>query len=189
MLRTWGSARPRPSATPCCGLDETDGYARAHLKNSGFCWTGWWRGGFKGEVDVSMFREARKGYQETRDRLQDCVKATTTPGGRKLLAFLDNRLHCTILLCNAYESQSDLTPQTSKEDAAKICNRTMAIFKQYEAVYAEQLPDRGGEGMVVSFYNGPMKGLLRTREAKAGIPFDAPSTSSQPADAPPLPIQ
>ena len=184
-----GIGAPETFRAAMLRLEEVDAYGRAHLKNSGFCWSGWWREGFQSKLDVSVFREERKGYEEARDQLRICAKATTTPGGRKLLAFLDNRLRCSILLCEAYESQNDLNASVSKEDAGKICNRTMAIFKQYADTYAEQLPDRGGEGLVVSFYNGPMKGLLKTRQSTAGIPFDAPSSTSQSVDAPPSPIQ
>lgn len=177
-------------------MNALDDYATRSLGNIGFCWTGAWRhaGLFVG-MNVDNLDRTIEGYVAARRQLADLLADTLTTQARDVLALLENRTEATILYLEAFKVATELRAinrdrmtDAEKQRVVSICNRALAGFEKYIDKYAELLPDRGSEGVLVSVWNAPMYGLKLIRQNWGGVPMEESWHNDNPVDSPPLPI-
>lgn len=180
-------------------INEVDTYATVDLVNIAFCWMGGWNNG--GPFDYVDMENIDKGvamYLEAGNMLGTLLSETEGMRAKEYLAFLGNRTLASVIYLKAFKEVGQLhsikkgaNGQYSEEDkqkAIEICNHALLSFDQFMETYAQQLPDRGSEGTLVSVWNAPIRGLKLMRSRMGGVPMDEYPHSSQPIDAPPLPI-
>ncbi len=144
-------------------------------------------------------QKARHAYEQALAELGECAKQTACPQAKHYLAFLDNRIRCTILYFRAFERATDLVPimrgkqpedlgADEKRQIVDICNEVLLIFDQYMKLHVEQMPDRGCEGNLISFYCTAPLYIKRIRADYGGVSIDAAAMTDNTIDAPPMPI-
>ncbi len=79
-----------------------------------------------------------------------------------------------------------VTPAYRKQ-ADEICRKCIAEYERMLRIYAQQMPDRGCLGTIVSIWNGPVYGMMTLNHKLTGAPLDAPANNEIPLDTPPLP--
>lgn len=177
-------------------INSLDSFATTGLGNIGFCWTGAWKhsGLFKW-MNIENIDKVMAGYEAVKASLETLVQTAVSNSGKEMVALLENRVDATILYLKAFKVATGIrTVDESKmaaEDKAKVievCNNALDAFEQYIEKYAEVLPDRGSEGVMVSVWNAPMYGLKLIRERLAGVPLEDSWHNEAPVDSPPLPI-
>lgn len=177
-------------------INQWDSYATGHLGNIGFCWTGAWRhpGLYRG-MNLSNLDKTIGGYEEISGLLSSLLAQHNTPEACSVLSLLENRVQATALYLEAFKAGTEIrTIKTAnlsdaeKKTLEKICNRAMEKFGVFMEKYAELLPDRGSEGVLVSTWNAPVYGLKLVRRNLAGVPMERDWHNDRPVDSPPLPI-
>jgi len=188
-------------AAAMAALDEADDDARNNLFNIGFCYGGYWQlkrglanyGRFEpAKIEASISR-----FNAVQDGLKDCLPATAAPAGRRYLEFLTNRVGCTLLHLRAFLKMSELQPlfagknppdlsDADRRRIGAVCDAAIGLEKEYLALHAAMIEDRGGEGTLVSYGDAPLALVLKIREAYAGTGAAA-AAAPKPLDAPPAP--
>ncbi len=181
-------------------LDEADTQARNDLPNVGFSFVGCWgqQGlGYYGVFQHEKVIDVQAKYEQALDLLRVSAQTTSNPDGIDYLAFLENRVSATAIYLQAIDLATQLQPLcdgktpdqlNSDEQAAvrEICDQALALMERYMEIHAAALPDRGGEGTLISFYYTPPAVLKRIRaEYGSGQVF---SSAASTFDAPPSPI-
>ncbi len=182
-------------------MAEADWMATNKLFNIGFCYYGCWGReglGYFEKWQISDIEANHSLFEQARNLLGQCAKTTRSEAGREFLAFLDNRVRCTMVYLKAMAKGSELQAfkglepgqlsDEQKETLVEICDSAIARLEQYMALHAEAMPDRGCEGTLTSVYNVPPAVLKRIRQDYAGIPSDQ-AHSDQGHDEPPSPIE
>jgi len=188
-------------AAAMADLDEADDDARNNLFNIGFCYGGYWQLK-KGIANYGWYAPAKLEasigrYAVVRDSLAACLPATSMAAGRRYLEFLVNRISCTLLHLRAFLKMSELQtlfagktpPVLSDADRLRIrevCDAAISLEKEYLALHARIIEDRGCEGTLVSYGDAPLALLQKIRETYAGTGGSAVSPA-KPGDAPPAP--
>jgi hypothetical protein len=171
-----------------------------YLGNVGFCATGCWcPNGVLSWHDPAMVDRVRGQLQMIMEWLKDlCVPYTTAPAGAACLSFLVNRIEATVIYLksiykgtelqavNQHLKADELTPE-QRAKTVVICNEALALFEAYIKIIAEQMPDRGSEGVLVSLWHVPIYHLLRIRADYGGVKREAsdPVYVTESVDAPP----
>lgn len=171
-----------------------------YLGNIAFCAAGCWcPGGVLSWHDPAMVDRVRGQLQYVADWLRDlCLPRTTEPAGRQVLSFLLNRTEASVTYLrgilkgtelqalNGHRKAQDLTPEQRARTVA-ICNEALALFEDYIRICAEQMPDRGCEGTLVSVWHVLVYHLMRIRADYGGAPpaGDRPAFITESVDAPP----
>ena len=182
-------------------LAAADHMATNDLGNIGFCYVGCWgRSGLRafGNWWPPLVAECRELYQSVRDKIGECLRLTQVASARSYLEFLHNRLECSRLYLDAMASgcelqqYKDLAPgemsPEQRANAVALCDRALSTMSQYMRLHAEQMPDRGCEGTLISVYHTPPAVLKRLRTEYSVA--DKVSCSEEVSfDEPPLPIQ
>lgn len=180
-------------------IDDAESQARNDLPNVGFCYVGCWgeRGlGYYGIFQADKAAQVRRQYTDAQGLLMTCLQTAITDSARNYLALLLNRLQCTILYLEAIEIASSLQviirdrlPEALHADERSaildICDRALQRMQDYMAIHAQEMPDRGAEGTLISFYYTPPFVLKRIRAEYSGT---GESLSLKTHDAPPSPI-
>ncbi len=181
-------------------LGIADQLACEYLPNIGFCATCCWcPDGVLSWNDPAMVDRVRSQMQHVAHWLKDlCVPYTTHVEGAACLAFLINRIETTVLYLrgmlkgtelqalNGHQKPQELTPEQRLRTVA-ICNEGLAFFEDYIRKFAEQMPDRGCEGTLVSLWHVPVYHLMRIRAEYGGVQTEGgrPVYISESVDAPP----
>lgn len=181
-------------------LQQANDNARKYLGNIGFCWVGAWRhGGSFASMDSNRVRETRDLYLKAGQLLAQLIEGMEKEApAYNYLAFLGNRILCSVMYFDAFLEAADIRtvragedgiiPETEKARAQEICDHALLRFEQYMETHSQMMPDRGCQGTLVSVWNAPIRGLKVFRSRMAGIPMEARPHSTTPVDAPPLPI-
>lgn len=177
-------------------INNLDSFSTHGLGNIGFCWTGAWKGsGLFRWMSVENMDKAMTGYASVKTDLEHLAWTAATDSGKEMVALLENRVEATVLYLEAFKAASEIRTVDEakpaagdKEKVIGICNRALDAFERYIEKYAEVLPDRGSEGVMVSVWNAPMYGLKLIREKLAGVPLEDSWHNDAPVDSPPLPI-
>jgi hypothetical protein len=114
------------------------------------------------------------------------------------LALLDNRLRCTVQYLRAIKRAAALVPlcfnreaETLTDDERRqvreICDEALARLDEYRAIFIGNMPDRGCEGLLVSFCLNVPAHLQRVRQ-HYGEGSEAAAGQSPAQEEPPLPI-
>lgn len=109
--------------------------------------------------------------------------------------WLENKTAATVIYLKAFRVATQIRTINEQNMTAKdkqrvvdICNEALTVFEEYIDKYAELLPDRGSEGVIVSVWNSPMYGLKLIRQNLGGVPLEDSWHNDNPVDSPPLPI-
>jgi len=198
-----GIANPEKYASAMSKLDETDTFCRDKLFNIGFCPNGYWlkKNGLSlyGKYNLDNLVTAIDRFTDARKDLKDCIPGTRNITSKKDLRFLENRVGCTILHLKAFVKMKEIQPlfqgnpdpvlsQTDREKVINTCREALSLEKQYLDLHATFIPDRGSEGTLVSYMNGPYQ-CLKNILAKYTGGIDGTLKTEKPFDAPPEPGQ
>ena len=120
-----------------------------------------------------------------------------TEAAREYLSLLGNRVLCSKLYLDCIHDGLELkqiphkknnpVPPAYKKKASQICEKCIAGYERMLRILAQQMPDRGCLGIIVSIWNGPVWGMMTQNHKLTGAPLDAPASSEVSLDAPPLP--
>lgn len=154
-------------AAACEKLAQLDTYNRDNLFNIGFCYVGCWIRANGVTPPRSYPEEAQKRaiavYTELEEAFGRILPTAGTKEAIALLRLLMNRCRTSVLhiqsmlkldeIKKIYD-YDDPKPLTEKEKAAidEIVEKSHAYAQQYIHLYGEMLPDRGCQGLVVSYY-------------------------------------
>ncbi len=202
-----GIARADLYAAAMMEIDDADGRATMELPNVGFC--AGWGGDTIGILRWQLFDNAQRieeQYEGARQLLADycCIDESSAlaAGGRQSLRLLDNRLQCTVRYLRAIKRAAALTPLCFERDPESltdaerasvdaICDAALEQFDAYVAIFVAQMPDRGCEGLLVSFCrNTPahMRNLKKRYGSDRSRSEQDLMVEDDGGDGPPLPI-
>ena len=170
-------------------LDAVDTRVRDTLFNIGFCYLGTWgtKGlGKAGRIDRGPIMDAIDSYQVALRRLRTCATASQHPAAKDYLAFLDNRISCSVLHLQAMEKLVALQPicinrqpkdltEADRKRVREICDDSLALMDQYMALHAEKIADRGCEGTLINYSTIPPVYVRRVRAEFGELPQTLPS--------------
>lgn len=148
-------------------LSEIDLFNRDHLFNIGFCYLGCWLmypglGWIRGWSMENM-KESIDRYEQVKEKLYQSLTETSNAQGIALLRLLINRVQCSILQVQTILSlfpilsfTDDKSPEKLSESEKAVvkdnCCKAQELAEKYIYKHLEQLPDRGSQGTVVSYW-------------------------------------
>lgn len=158
-----GVAHPARFAEAMALLDDVDTQARNQLPNVGFCYEGCWRGEGLGPTKrwkTPVLQDVISKYQQVRDGIAACLSASTAEPARDYLAFLINRIECSILHLRAIERLSELQafyhPETMTDAhrawGRRLCDEALSWAEACMTHHAQAMPDRGCQGTLISYH-------------------------------------
>lgn len=186
-------------------LDELDGRSRDLLPNFAFSYAPCWGkpgsrlGSFYG-WRLERIRFFRKQYEAIRSALESCLADTASADGRSYLAFLVNRIHASIVYCQAMAKVAGLAPicrwQREPDDllpdecetVLQACNAALDDCERYMEIHCAAMPDRGCEGTLVDFYGTLPAQIKRIRFEYTGVPVEDVTVRHDGTDAPHVPL-
>ena len=192
---------PAAFAEAMTELDEADALATEGLPNLGFCANGTWNmtddiGALKWQ-NLKHLHLTLATYEKSLAALRRCAVLTRAMAGRELLAFVDNRLRCTIVYLRAMEKLVTVLPllqqppaQLSDDARRQIvtaCDEAAVSIHQYSEIHATAIADRGCEGTLVSFQHNLPRAVRNLRKVWGGVGESEPVCATGVAE-PPLPI-
>lgn len=194
--RRLGIASPEAFAAVMKEINRLDSFSTGGLGNIGFCWTGGWRhAGLFRWMNVENIDKVMAGYESVDRQLLGLLEQTSVRAAREVLNLLENKTAATVLYLKAFKVATQIRTVDEQKMTADdrqrvvhICNEALAQFEEYIDKYAELLPDRGSEGVIVSVWNSPMYGLKLIRQNLGGVPLEESWHNENPVDSPPLPI-
>ncbi len=188
-------------AEACRKLAWLDTYNRDNLFNIGFCavscWFNWHRrkGGMKPRgFDAEPQERSIAEYGVLIEAFEKLLPAATSKEGIAFLRLMANRCHTSILHVRAmhvldeletiydYDDPKPLTPETLTR-AKEIVAQSMEAAREYLDVYGALMPDRGGEGHIISYYETSVAYI----RAVAATFTNAEVVEVESYDAPPMP--
>jgi hypothetical protein len=157
-------------------LTDADWKSTNALPNFGFCYFGCWLQhpdprnpdlnnlGYIGVWQPDTIRKVKNIYMEVLGNLQQCRVNTKNAEGLRYLDLLENRIKCTIAYFIAFEKGEALRPLftekapedftgVEKQQVEQICDETLTLLDDYMRILSKDMPDRGAEGTLVSFYH------------------------------------
>ena len=189
-------------AETCARLARLDTHNRDELFNIGFCavvcWMNWHRRG-RGATPrgftVPPQQHAIAEYEAVISGFESILPSASTPEGIECLRLMVNRCRTSILhirsmmvleeLKEIYD-YDDPKPLTDAQMARvrEILAESMGAAEEYLRVYGEMLPDRGGEGQLISYHETTLAYLrvVANTFADAAVVAEADTY-----DAPPMP--
>lgn len=156
-------------AAACTRLAALDTYNRDNLFNIGFCaivcWLNWHRRGdimTPRQFPAKHLSHAVSEYEALIGMWTELLPAAERREGIAFLRLLINRCQCSILHIRALQALDELAeiydyanpvPPTAEqiEKATEIIHRAREYAQNYMHLYGSYLPDRGGEGQIVSY--------------------------------------
>ena len=179
-------------------MQELHNYNVDHHGNVGFAAIDFWLNERQHtEHTMSELRLAAEGYLKVGEKLTHLYDNATAQAAKDYLSLLGNRVLCSKLyldcVCQGMaladvprEKDGTVAPE-NKKMVNEICEKTIAGYERMLRIYAQQMPDRGCLGTVVSIWNGPVYGMMLLNHHLGGAPLDVPVSNEVPLDAPPLP--
>ena len=160
-------------------IDLASWYATTELPNVGFCYAlggnavGF---GFLKNMKPASLQQGRELYEKGLQLMNKCEISDNNKEGKALLRLLNNRLQATIVYLSAFEKgveiqqfvEKDLTP-AQRLKIASILNSTIEGFEHYIKLYADEMPDRGCEGTIISAWYVRIDALKKIRQNLCGI--------------------
>jgi hypothetical protein len=198
-----GVARPAGYAAAMARLDEADSRARDELFNIGFCFLGVWGRQGLGRIgwwDGRRIAASIGEFEAVQDDLAACLAETRSEAGRAYLAFLVNRLRCTVLHLTAIRRMTDLQAicmdrrmgdpekppgahnpfkppsaltESERAEVRAACDEALALMDRTLALHAEAIADRGCEGTLINYLTVPPEVVKRVRREYGDPPAAA----------------
>jgi hypothetical protein len=185
----------------CARLAALDTYNRDNLFNIGFCAVGCWmawcrrKGGMKPRCYAAEPQKyAIAEYEGLIGMLAELLPTARTKEGIAFLRLLSNRCRTSILHVRAimvldeldtiydYDDPRPLTAE-QMERVNAILDESMAAAHAYLDLYGELLPDRGGEGQLISYYETTVAYIRAVAASFRNIEI----CEAEQYDAPPMP--
>ena len=169
-----------------------------HHGNIGFAAINFWLNESQHtEHTLSEVELATERYLELGNLLTDLYKNAKTDAAKEYLSLLGNRVLCSKLYLDSIIDGMELDKVPREEDGSvapankkrvnEICQKAIAGYERMLHIMAQQMPDRGCLGTIVSIWNGPVYGMMLLNHNLGGAPLDAPVSTDIPLDTPPLP--
>jgi len=155
-------------------LDETDNFCRDSLFNIGFCPNNYWlkKPGLSlyGRYPKENLLSAIKRYIDAKNDLEICIADTKSTLSKRDLQFLVNRINCSILHLKAFVAMTYLqplfkgnpNPVLSRQDRTLVvrnCSEALSLENDYLEMFSKFILDRGCEGILISYFHGPVQTL------------------------------
>ncbi len=191
-------------AETCGRLAKLDTYNRDNLFNIGFCavvcWFNWHKrpGGMmpRGYAAEPQQRSIAE-YEALVRGFEELLPSATTPEGIGFLRLMANRCYTSILHIRAMMVLDELTeiydynapkPLSDGQMARvkEILAASMEAAEEYLRVYGEMLPDRGGEGQLISYHETTLAYIRAVVDTFNSVKIAAESEDGV-YDAPPMP--
>ena len=165
-----GISDPEGFAALCRRLARLDTDNRDNLFNIGFCavgcWLSWHRDGNRmlpRGYEEKDYRHAVEEYETLSEEARALLPSARTREAIAFLRLMDNRCRTSVYHVRSMQTLEELRDvfdydhpaPLSPEQAGKIeeiLKRSRADAEAYLHLYGELLPDRGGEGQLVSYY-------------------------------------
>ncbi len=142
-------------------LDDAENVVRNDVFNIGFCYYGCWR--VIQNWDPDKVNRSLNSYEEAMETFLALLEDGNAAAGQEYLAFIANRIQCTIMHLQAcrelakiqFLCMEDLIPEELKArcEIMDICREAMNKAEDYMRLHAENMPDRGCEGTLISYYH------------------------------------
>ena len=186
----------------CSRLARLDTANRDNLFNIGFCavgcWLNWHRSGnfmTPRGYEEKDYRHAIAEYEALGAMARDLLPSASTKEGIAFLRLMDNRCRASICHVRSMQTLEELrgvfdydnpAPLTEKqaEKIFEIIGRSRRDAEAYLALYGSLLPDRGGEGQLVSYYETT---LVYIDAVAAGVRGAEIAPDREVFDEPPMP--
>ena len=179
-------------------MQELHAYNVDHHGNIGFAAINFWLNEDQNtEHTVSEVKYASEQYLKVGEMLTRLYENATTDAAKEYLSLLGNRVLCSKLYLDCVNEGTTLRDLPRQDDgmvtpayrkqADEICQKCIAEYERMLRIYAQQMPDRGCLGTIVSIWNGPVYGMMTLNHKLTGAPLDAPANNEIPLDTPPLP--
>lgn len=148
-------------------LEELDIFNRDNLFNVGFCYLGCWLNpkglGWIRRWERSALERSIQTYQRLGEQLAACLAATESPWGLGRLRLWENRCACSVEHLRAIEEleaiaafTDDAHPErlgeAEKAQVRRHCAQALAHSQAYQRLHLEEMPDRGCQGTLVSYW-------------------------------------
>jgi hypothetical protein len=162
-------------------IEAATDYATDNLFNIGFSWDGWWRIGRLLKAGdnwrILELREGRKLYSNAMDYLNEGMAHIRDGQGANLCRYIINKIEfginhidvveCLIevsLILKKYDMDIDRysRDRLSHDDAERMdryIDKAKKLSRNALIDYAKYIADRGDEGMMVSYYKGPVMSI------------------------------
>ena len=148
-------------------LEELDIFNRDNLFNVGFCYLGCWQNpkglGWIRRWKRPALEHSIQTYQRLGEQLAVCLAATESPWGLGRLRLWENRCACSVEHLRAIEEleaiaafTDDAHPErlgeAEKAQVRRRCAQALAHSQAYQRLHLEEMPDRGCQGTLVSYW-------------------------------------
>lgn len=182
-------------------LDTANHFAQTHFFNIGFCllagwsaprlgWGAWW--------DHDELPEYMHQLEGLAARLHALLPHVTRPAGLARCRLLLNRLHASRIHCEVIahirtmrelmaEREPGLLPEPQRGEFARHATAALEQAHAYVDLCCAELPDRGGEGTLVS-YEHVMYTALRSFLRQYTGADDGPALATASTTGPPAPL-
>ena len=200
--RKLGIADEAGFAEACRKLAWLDTYNRDNLFNIGFCavncWYNWHRrkGGMKPRgFEAEPQKRSMAEYELLIHAFGKVLPTASTKEGIAFIRLMMNRCYTSILHVRAmfvldeletiydYDQPKPLTSE-QMERVNEILTESMNAAREYLDVYGSMLPDRGGEGHIISYYE---TSVAYIRAVAAAFTNTEVFAQTNVYDAPPMP--
>lgn len=181
----------------CEAVSRAEDCARDSLPNIGFCAVYCWYNsdtsylGYIENYTEEKLAEYRSLLAAALERV--CSLKTERESGERLRAFWQNRLRASQCHVAAIEALMPLKHMVkigkdrSEENRNAVFAAAMRQANEYLRITARNLPDRGAQGVLVSYYKTVFHYIYVLRERLCGIPVPE-SYEKRTLDAPPSPM-
>lgn len=189
-------------AETCRKLAWLDTYNRDNLFNIGFCavscWFNWHRrkGGMKPRgFEAEPQERSMAEYGALIEAFEKLLPTASSKEGIAFLRLMANRCYTSILHVRAmyvldeldtiydYDDPKPLTAE-QMERVHDILDESMSAAREYLRVYGDMLPDRGGEGHIISYHE---TSVAYIRAVAATFTHAEVDDQADVYDAPPMP--
>jgi len=179
-------------------MQELHAFDCDHHGNIGFAAIDFWfREGQHTGYNPQQVQYSSDSFLRIGEMLTDLYNNASTPAAKEYFGLLGNRVLCSklyldcihqgIALRDVPHRQDGTIPPANQKQAREICEKCIDGYEQMLRIMAQQMPDRGSLGTIVSIWNGPVYGMMTLNNKLTGAPLDAPISIEVSHDAPPLP--
>ena len=169
---------------------ETDIFCRDYLFNIGFCFIPCWTNHFginwiRGWTAENVAK-AREEYIETVNGLRE-LAADAAGEGLSMLSFLINRYEATLIHFDVIDSMNMIRDSEERANVETALTKASEYISEYIEKTCEMLPDRGAQGLVVSYACEMNEYLRHLKKCYLGEEGNAADTDDSGTVAPPPP--